>query len=399
MKNDIILPQMIPLEELDVALAFYPDYDESIRTHPASERLLALNSLYGVFYPFRMSKEIYSRLYLCYAHSMQKKRTREATKQSYNNHSASFSDGIIGSADCLSIISEGGVGKSRAIGRAIELIGGQLVELHCPYQKIIPFLSIQCPFDSSVKGMLLEILRRIDECLATDFHESATRKNSTTDVLIGQVSQICLMHIGVLIIDEIQNITKNSNGRNVIGCLTQLINSSGISIIMVGTPDIKPFFQQSFFLARRTVGLEYGPLDYDSTFKDFCQRLFSFQYTINQSVISESIINFIFEHSNGVTALVGLLHDAQEVAIMDGYETLDILSLSNAYKNRMSMINNFIAKTPAHYYPTRKRFIELPQESLPIEDENLIIRLSKMAVNGGLDVIETMAKQIIVEQI
>ena len=43
-------------------------------------------------------------------------------------------------------------------------------------------------------------------------------------------------HVGILIVDEIQNVCKSKNGKNLVGMLTQLINNSGISIAMVCTP-------------------------------------------------------------------------------------------------------------------------------------------------------------------
>lgn len=52
------------------------------------------------------------------------------------------------------------------------------------------------------------------------------------DTLIGTVSQVALNHIGLLIIDEIQNVV-NKNGKAIIGTLTQLINNSGLSIVKI----------------------------------------------------------------------------------------------------------------------------------------------------------------------
>lgn len=57
----------------------------------------------------------------------------------------------------------------------------------------------------------------------------------TTDMLIGCVSQVSLNHIGLLVVDEIQNVCNHRNGTNLVSMLTQLINNSGISICMVGT--------------------------------------------------------------------------------------------------------------------------------------------------------------------
>lgn len=66
----------------------------------------------------------------------------------------------------------------------------------------------------------------------TTYYKTALRARATTDMLIGSVSQVCLNHIGLLVVDEIQNVVNSKNGKQLIGSLTQLINSSGISIGM-----------------------------------------------------------------------------------------------------------------------------------------------------------------------
>lgn len=42
-------------------------------------------------------------------------------------------------------------------------------------------------------------------------------------MLIGSVSQVALNHIGVLIVDEIQNVAENKNGRTLVGMLTLIL--------------------------------------------------------------------------------------------------------------------------------------------------------------------------------
>ena len=76
-------------------------------------------------------------------------------------------------------------------------------------------------------------------------------------MLIGAVSSIALNNIGMLVVDEIQNVVNSKNGKSLIGALTQLINNSGISICMVGTPESTVFFESAMQLARRSVGLQY----------------------------------------------------------------------------------------------------------------------------------------------
>ena len=203
---------------------------------------------------------------------------------------------------------------------------------------------VQCPFDSSVKGLLLEILRKVDEELGTDRYNNAVKsRGTTTDMLIGVVSQIALNHIGLLIVDEIQNVANSKNGKSLIGSLTQLINNSGISICMVGTPESTAFFEQAMQLARRSVGLQYTTMNYDSYFQSFCKVIFQYQYTKQRTEITTAITEWLYSHSGGViSVVVSLIHDAQEIAIFTGKEILNLDTLNEAYQHRLSMLHSYI---------------------------------------------------------
>jgi hypothetical protein len=242
------LPDLMTGDELLVSMTVLPRYDENIRDLSASQRMTALSELYNVYLPSPMSVEIYSKLYLAMHRSMQKKSSRYARIQQNQNHkliAQGEGNGILGGADSFTIIGSSGIGKSSAINRAIQLItAGGIITLDRPYTKIIPCLVVQCPFDCSVKGLLLEILRKVDESLSTDYYVKALRNRVTTDMLIGCVSQVSLNHIGLLVVDEIQNVVNNKHGKTLVGMLTQLINNSGISIGMVGTPESTVFFER-----------------------------------------------------------------------------------------------------------------------------------------------------------
>ena len=247
------LPEMKSGNELISALSIIPEYDESICTQNQAVRLMALSDLYQIYVPSQMSIEIYNKLYLALLRSMQKKGSQMAIKQRYENYKAmqqpSYS-GLLGGSDSFTIIGTSGIGKSSAISRAISLITeNRIIEIDKPYTKIIPCLIVQCPFDSSVKGLLFEILRKVDETLGSNYYQYALKARATTDMLIGSVAQVALNHIGMLVVDEIQNVVNSKNGKSLIGALTQLINNSGISICMVGTPESTVFFESAMQLA------------------------------------------------------------------------------------------------------------------------------------------------------
>lgn len=390
------IPPMMAGTELLSALEVLPDYDESIRDLDSATRLMALSDLYKLYLPSQMSVEIYSKLYLALLHSLQKKQTSLAIQQQTQNYRAirqqSYS-GIIGGSDSFTIIGASGIGKSTSISRAISLItGNSVIEVEEPYTTIIPCLVVQCPFDSSVKGLLLEILRKVDENLGSKYYENAMRVRATTDMLIGSVSQVALNHIGLLIVDEIQNVVNSKHGKSLVGALTQLINNSGISVCMVGTPESALFFEQAMQLARRSLGIQYGNMVYDTYFEDFCDVLFSYQYVRNEGTLTPGIMEWLYEHSAGIiSVVVSLVHDAQEIAILSGKESLNLETLNMAYLQRLSLLHGYIEPTITKKPQTTTTKQNAPatkaSANTAIKNENIISQLVTLAKNQQLDLL------------
>ena len=384
-----MLPEMLAGEELMKALTVSPEYDENIRNKSETERLIALNDLYSIYIPNTMSSEIYSKMYLSLVRSLHKKFSKDAVVQ------RNSSVGVIGGADSFTITGCGGIGKSASIGRAVELIASKTTILTDNWNEVVPILSVQCPFDSSVKSLLLSILKAVDDVVLSDYYEKALKIRATTDALIMMVSQVALNHIGLLIVDEIQNVVNSKNGKHLVGMLTQLINSSGISICMVGTPACEPFFEQELHLARRTLGLKYEPMDYDDRFIYFCRVLWSYQYVRNESEITNSIVNWLYEHSSGIaSAVVSLIHDAQEIAIINGTEELNLENLNKAYKNRLTMLHPYLETNikKKKQTSTKRKTVTYTEIGEPVEEEGLISQLVTKAKTENLDVVSLFRK-------
>lgn len=395
------MPEMLSGKELYEKLADIPAYDETIREKSQTERLMALSTLYDIYLPSEMSIEIYSKLYLALLRSLQKKGTHVAVKQLYQNHKTIMqreSRGIIGGSDSFSVVGCSGIGKSSAINRAISIITeNKMIELHNPLIRVIPCLVVQCPWDASVKSLLLEILRKSDELLETNYYGNALKARATTDVLIGIVSQVALQHIGLLIIDEIQNCVAARNGKYLVAMLTQLINSSGISIGMVGTPDTLSLLETAFQLARRSLGLQYNTLNNDEYFMGFCKLLFKYQFLQKNTDITSQIIDWLYEHSGGVTSVVvSLIHDAQEIAILTGCETLDIVMLNQAYNQRLQLLHDFI-RPNVTAKPTRKKKKTVHAENQT--DTYTISSLVQKSKDENLDIVPLLQEYFTVEEV
>lgn len=407
--TDIInlLPPMKAGDDLISALTVLPEYDKSICDENEAIRLMALSDLYKIYLPSQMSVEIYSKLYLALLRSLQKKTTKTAIQQKNENHKAICKqdyNGILGGADSFTVIGSSGIGKSSAINRAIDQITATgIIETTEPYSRIIPCIVVQCPFDSSVKGLLLEILRKVDECLNSQYYENALRVRATTDLLIGNVSQVALNHIGLLVVDEIQNVCNSRHGKSLVGMLTQLINNSGISICMVGTPESAVFFEQAMQLARRSLGLQYKAIEYNAYFRDFCRTLFSYRYVKYDAMLTEAIMAWLYEHSAGIiSVLVSLVHDAQEIAILSGKETLNLETLNEAYQKRLSLLHGFIepAISVKSYAATKKP--KVPTTEAVVEstvNPHLILELATRAKDEQLNIVSLLREHMTIVEV
>lgn len=402
-------PKMLSGDELKAELRVFPTYKEELRDSDKATRLLELSNIYKIYNPSEMSVEIYHKLYMSVFVSLQKKGSLNAVRQ-YNENFKGMQKkeyrGIIGGSDSFTIIGSSGIGKSSSVERAIDVMQAvNIIEIQEPYTKITPCILVQCPFDCSSKGLLLEILRIVDERLETNYYKASQRAAVTTDILIGTVSQVALNHIGLIIIDEIQNVVWHKGGKALLAMLTQLINCSGISICMVGTPESTVFFESAMQLARRSLGLYYSEMKYDDYFREFCTSAFSFQYVQKHSEISDAIIEWLYEHSAGIISnVITLIYLAQESAILNGKEVLNLETLQDAYDRRMTMLHQYIE--PSIIRNNKSNKIEKNKILIPkndaseelegYEDINAIVKRSK---ENNLNIVELIREQITIEEV
>ena len=372
------LPPQLTETDLIQALTRLPEYSSEVRSKSTCERLIRLTDLYRVFLPTTMSVEIYHKLYMMTRMSLEQKGNSDSVKllnATYRWMNGLEYHGVITGATCATVIGSSGIGKSSCLQYAVELLGG-VIDKQESYHKIVPVLLISSPFDASCKGLLFQIVLAIDEALGSDYYKSVCKGRVNSQQLLGLVCQICHLHVGTLVVDEIQNIIEHQAGRQLYMMLIQLINTTGISLLLIGTPECIGFFQQVPQMARRTVGLEYGPMTYGDEFYQLCSTLYAYQYVNKTSTLNESICNWLFTHSGGLpSSLVALIHDAQEMAILRGTESLGLDSLSLAYNERMRMLHRH---TSTNVQPKLSQTTRLKRVHLPTpKEESLHVAITK----------------------
>ena len=165
------------------------------------------------------------------------------------------------------------------------------------------------------------------------------------DVLVSQLNQIVRVnHVGLLVIDELQNIAYRKNGIRFINFLVQLINGAGVSICMVGTPRVLQVLQQEFRSARRTTGLIYDRLPDDKEFALLLHGLWHYQYTRFATDLTPEMQSWLYRKTQGIPdVLVKLLYNAQKLCILDGREKLDFEVFESAYLKNLGMVSDYMA--------------------------------------------------------
>lgn len=411
-----LLPPMLFGEDLRSALAVLPEYKDSIRDMDAGRRLLGLSDIYGIFIPTGMAYEIYHRLYSMVSISMKKKGTAESVRLLNNVHRGVKADeadspasggykGVATGMTSTTCIGVSGIGKTTCLQAAAGLCG-DIIETGEPYRKLIPVIEVSCPFNCSFRSLCSQILARLDECLGTDYYQKSLKRTMNAEQVMQMVCNLANIHIGVLVIDEIQMIVVSKSGSQLYRMILQLINSSNICVLMCGTPECIPFFGQNPQMARRTVGLQYGPMAYDKDFKEFCSILFSYQYVRKQSEMSDDILEWLYEHSGAIPGTVmALIHDAQEIAILSGKEELCIGTLNEAYNRRLQMLHPYISpdiKKDKRYAPVRNRDKEYSKMESDEKDIHISIdfpSLVESAKKQGQDTAAVLGRYIPVKEI
>lgn len=240
-------------------------------------------------------------------------------------HSCTFSrNNPISSS--FSIIGYSGMGKSSSVRNILAQIP-QVIR-HGTYrgepfaETQVVWLNIECPHDGSVKGLCHAFLEEFDHLT----HGNTALKygmgtRATTNQMITQTAMLARRyHLGVLVIDEIQDISvaKGKTQQEIIQFLIQLVNSIQIPIILIGTPPAVQVLQSDTKLGRRFPTKCYFDLlrEEQVEWKILCKSLMGHQWTANRTQLTKELAHEIYVASCGVTATaVMMVIKAQREAI------------------------------------------------------------------------------------
>lgn len=178
----------------------------------------------------------------------------------------------------FSITGWSGIGKTTAINNVLKFFPRTIFHPELNIYQIV-WLKVECPKDGSLKQFCGFFFQAVDNILGTNYKEAKWKSRATEDQLIADMVEVAIIHcIGVLIVDEIQNLSvaKAGGEENFLNFFVSLVNEFKLPIVLIGTNLALPILTKKLSQSRRSLGLgsiAWDPLVPDDTW-DFFWRSF-----------------------------------------------------------------------------------------------------------------------------
>lgn len=336
------LPETMPPEKIVDALKYKVPYSSTERELPAYERKECVSALFHCFEPWGehiiLAQKVGSAIKSGYVarnplnpEHISALNVLSECVQARDAQFLSFTS-TNASAAGFSIIGLSGIGKTTSINRVLSLFPQiinhtQYGNLHFPYKQIV-WMKLECPFDGSVKGLCSNFFQEFDRLTGDNtYAKYAAGGRVTVDAMIPQMALISRRHsLGLLVIDEIQHISAAKSGgiEKMLNFITNLVNTIGVPVVLIGIPEAIDIISSSFVLARRSSGqqgivflknLVGGSADWTA----FLQGIWRYQWTAVPTELSVELRQVFAQESAGIADVVIKLYArVQQLAIQRG---------------------------------------------------------------------------------
>ncbi|WP_342515270.1 ATP-binding protein [Sporosarcina sp. FSL K6-1522] len=246
--------------------------------------------------------------------------------------------GHIQTAQQCAEIGLSGMGKSRSYDKLLSLIP-QVIH-HTNYMdkqltcKQVVWLKIECPSNKSIGALCRNFYTAVDDLLGTTYYADLAEKDGRIEALAKRMAKVAgLINLGILVIDEIQRVNRAHSGgdEKMIDFITELTNSIGIPIIIIGTFKALYIFKTSLANTRRGVADSYGENITDRMkdeweWEQFIESLWDLQYTKSFTEITSEIKSAMYYHTIGIPdfAVKLFMHVQSHAILYSDTEKIDV---------------------------------------------------------------------------
>jgi hypothetical protein len=246
----------------------------------------------------------------------------------------------------FAIIGIGGVGKTRGIGTVLKTYPQILLHreykdnlgtTHQLLRTQVTYLVITCPIDGTLKSLCNLFFKSIDQLLGTDYENTYGLKKydrrNAMQMIPNMARVAAFVSLGVLVIDEIQNLSKQKSGGQqiMLQFFSFLMDEIKVPVVLVGTPKAEEMLNGQFWQMRRNAGqgqMYWGRLErtegnrsLECEWERFLISIWNYQYTKNpirrqDGLVPKEFSDVLFDESQGIIDFaIKLFRLSQERAI------------------------------------------------------------------------------------
>ncbi|MDT7688481.1 MAG: hypothetical protein QOE46_1240 [Acidobacteriota bacterium] len=360
------LPPVLTTEQAAESLAHFPDYKKSLRDQPDHVRQHLIQTGMRFFQPLGVHLDLQRRFsnlirigYVARnpftSNYWRDMRLRQASFDQYDDQPDFAPGGFEALAAGFHLVGISGVGKTVSVSRILKLYP-QIIR-HSYFgdraftQAQLTWLKLDCPFDGNPRGLCIEFFKTVDRVLGTAYERNYAKGRTIQDELRSNMATVAANHqLGVLVIDEIQrlNLAKSGGAERMLNFFTQLVNTIGVPVVLIGTYKALPVLSGDFSQMRRGTG--QGDLIWDRMARDeqwqlFVESLWRFQYLRHASPFEKStkLVDVLYDETQGITDLaVKLFMFAQERAIESGGEKITADVIRSAARDKFGMLRRVL---------------------------------------------------------
>lgn len=356
------LPRIMNSDEVVEKLAFYPSYHTRERELDSHYRIHSIQRIFQCFQPMPMGIELESKVSraIRQGYIFRNPMSPELAAGYHEDYSKmnNLSLGIVKVSHQMacgfSLIGISGLGKTSTLERILKMYPQIIAHSEYKGNKLstyqVTYIKLECPFDGSVKGLILEFLLTVDRMLGTNYHQKAVKTRPTTDILISIMNIVVRnCNIGLIIIDEIQNLSMSKSGgsEKMMNFFVNMVNMVGIPLLMVGTPNAIGTLQSQFRLARRGVGIG-GDMVCDritrgKVWELLVSSVWEYQWTRKHTPLNEELIEVLYNETQGIPDLLKKIYAITQVnAITSGKEEITPELIQKVAKEELKLVQPMI---------------------------------------------------------
>lgn len=409
------LPPLLTTDEVAERLAYYPEYNPTERQLDSHYRIHMIQRLFQVFQPIPINIDLESRV----ARAIRQGYISRCpfTKEMALGYLMDYSkiqgvdvgnyDNVYQTACGFSLLGISGLGKTSTLERILRMYNKIIV--HSQYKGInfstyqVVWQKLECPFDASIKGLILQFLSEIDRMLGSNYHEKTVKTRPTTDVLISVMNNVMrTVSMGLLVIDEIQNLNlaKSGGSEKMLNFFVNLVNVVNVPIILVGTPNAIGTLQSQFRLARRGTG-QGGDMVCDriprgKVWDLLVNAIWGYQWTKKETPLTQEFIEVLYDESQGIPDLLKKIYAISQVyAISSGSETITPTLIRKVAKDSLKLIQPMIQALRTSNTRLIAKYEDISIPDISVSD---IFHTAKQSIDLDIRVKEIREKQKVVGQ-